>query len=254
LKNISIGILGIVALFSVIILGVFFMNSQGGSDNVEFVHAEIPEEAVIVAEEESLPVSVDEYEIEEFIPIFSSEPLPEYIIEYINGLSYKEDTMLQYSELVYLTITHVDFYGENRIGNMIVVAEIGEEVLEIFWEIYESGFPIRSIQLIDDFNADDDLSMEANNSSAFNWRYVADTTTLSNHSFGRAIDINPVQNPYVRGNSVLPAGGEEYLDRLDIRPGMIVEGDAVYNAFVSRGWMWGGDWISLKDYQHFQKS
>jgi hypothetical protein len=137
---------------------------------------------------------------------------------------------------------------------MIVAAEIGEEVLDIFREIYESRFPVYSIRLIDYFDANDVLSMAANNSSAFNFRYIADTNKLSRHAFGMAIDINPVQNPYVRGKAVLPASGSDYLDRTNIRPGMIIHGDVVYNAFVSRGWEWGGNWQLLKDYHHFEIS
>jgi len=208
---------------------------------------------IIVDTDEPKTVIYDDNHEPEFIPVFISEPLPDYIIEFIDGLSFKENTTLTHDDLTYLTITHVDFNGENRTGNMIVAAELGEEVLEIFQEIYESGFPVYSIYLIDYFDACDDRSMAANNSSAFNFRYVVNTNRLSRHAFGVAIDINPVQNPYVRGETILPAAGIDYLDRTDIRSGMITPGDAVYEAFVSRGWTWGGNWRSLKDYHHFEK-
>jgi len=186
-------------------------------------------------------------------PIFTGEPLPAHIIELITGVSFPENTPFPLSDLTYLTITHVNFEGEDQVGHMIVAAAIGDEVLDIFREIYESGFPIYSVRLIDYFDADDYLSIAANNSSAFNFRYIANTTTISRHGFGMAIDINPVQNPYVRGNTVLPAAGSAYLDRTDVRPGMIVRGDAVYQAFISRGWTWGGNWTSLRDYHHFER-
>ena len=260
MKNIFIINIFVILMISV---GVFFLQLQDRLNNAKYTYVKTYEVFALIIDEkveedevsEEQEYENDYYEsIQEFIPIFSGEPLPDDIIEYINGLSFKEDTALTYGELTYLTITYVNFDGENMIGNMIVSAEIGEEVLDIFQEIYESGFPINSIRLIDDFNADDDLSMAANNSSAFNWRYVAGTRRLSNHAFGMAIDINPVQNPYVRGGNILPAAGEEYLDRSDIRPGMIIPGDVVYNAFISRGWTWGGNWTTVKDYHHFERT
>ena len=176
-----------------------------------------------------------------FTPIFKREPLPEHIIEQITGVTFHDHTPFGHYFLTYLTVTHVNFAGESTIGHLIVADSLGDEVLEIFQEIYESGFPIYSIRLIDYFDASDQLSMAANNSHAFNYRYIAGTTTISQHGLGRAIDINPIQNPYIRGTTIWPAAGEAYLDRAYVRPGMIVPGDAVYTAFRSRGWTWGGN-------------
>ena len=187
-----------------------------------------------------------------FYSVFTNEPLPEHIIEFITGRSFREYAPFTTDFLAYLTVTHVDFDGNDRIGHLIVAAEIGDEVLEIFQEIYESRFPIYSIRLIDYFDAVDYYSLAANNSSAFNFRYIANTNVISRHGFGMAIDINPIQNPYVRGDNVLPEAGRAYLDRSDIRPGMIVPGSPVYEAFISRGWIWGGNWTSLRDYHHFE--
>jgi len=189
-----------------------------------------------------------------YAPVFTCEPLPEDVINLISGKSFKENTPFDYSELSYLTMSYVNFYGEHCIGNMIVAADLGEEVLEIFQELYENRFPIYKMQLIDFYNADDYLSMEDNNTSAFNFRYITNSTTISKHGYGVAIDINPVQNPYVRGSTILPPTGAEYLIRAEVHPGMIIKGDVCYQAFVSRGWTWGGDWNSLKDYQHFEKN
>jgi len=186
-------------------------------------------------------------------PIFTREPLPENIISQITGVTFHDNTPFDYSFLTYVTVTHVNFYGESIIGHLIVADEIGDEVLEIFKEIYESGFPIHSIRLIDYFNASDYESMAANNSHAFNFRYIAGTNVISRHGFGMAIDINPVQNPYYRNGVIWPAIGEPYLDRSYIRPGMIIPGDAVYTAFMSRGWTWGGNWTSPRDYHHFER-
>ena len=188
-----------------------------------------------------------------YAPIFTSEPLPAHIIEFITGVSFKENAPFDYDYLIYLTISYVDFEGGRKAGNMIVAAHLGDEVLEIFKEIYEAEFPIYGMRLIDYYDADDDLSMAANNTSSFNFRLVAGTNRISRHGFGAAIDINPVQNPYIRGDSILPEAGREYLDRNDIRPGMVIKGDVVYQAFTSRGWIWGGNWTSLLDYHHFEK-
>jgi len=204
------------------------------------------------AEPEEEPEEPEEA-VPEFVPVFYSQPLPEDIIEFITGLSFRYDAPFGHDFLSYLTITHVDFERHNQIGHMIVAAEIADEVLDIFREIFEADFPIHQIRLIDYYNASDEESMAANNSSAFNFRYIAGTTTLSRHALGLAIDINPVQNPYMRGGVVLPPAGVDYLDRENVRPGMIIPGDAVYNAFISRGWTWGGNWTSLLDYHHFER-
>ena len=186
-------------------------------------------------------------------PVFKREPLPEHIIELITGRSFGENTVFSHCFLTYLTVTHVDFNGDDRLGHIIVADEIGDEVLEIFKEIYEAGFPIYRMRLIDFYGADDYYSMADNNSVGFNFRYIAGTRVLSRHAFGMAIDINPIQNPFIRGDIVWPEAGREYLDRSNVRPGMIVPGDAVYTAFTDRGWTWGGNWLVPIDYHHFER-
>ena len=198
----------------------------------------------------------DEDELEEdepFTPIFLAEPIPPFIAEKISGVSFHYHAPFGHDFLKYLTVTHVNFDGEYQLGQLIVAAELADEVLEIFRDIFEARFPIHSIKLIDYFDALDYYSLAANNSSAFNFRYIAGTTNLSRHAWGKAIDINPVQNPYYRNGTIKPAIGEPYLNRYYVRPGMIVPGDAVYTAFTSRGWTWGGNWASPRDYHHFQR-
>ena len=185
--------------------------------------------------------------------IFTAEPLPERIITQITGVSFHDNDHFNYDHLAYLTITHVDFTGKSRIGNIIVAASIAEEVLDIFREIYEYGFPIARMRLIDYYAAEDYYSMADNNSVGFNFRLIAGTDVLSRHAFGMAIDINPVQNPFIRGDIILPIEGANYLDRTDIRPGMVIPGDIVYRAFTSRGWIWGGHWSVPTDYHHFER-
>ena len=222
-----------------------------------YEYEKIGYEIIEINESDEYPVYYEiiyEYTEEEFTPVFASEPLPDHIIDFIYGRSFRSYAPFDLCFLTYLTISYVNFEGEDRIGHMIVAAEIGDEVLEIFQEIYESRFPIYSIKLIDYFDALDYHSLAANNSSAFNFRYIAGTNRLSRHAFGMAIDINPIQNPYIRDGTIWPAAGEAYTNRSYARPGMIVPGNVVYNAFISRGWTWGGNWTRPRDYHHFERN
>lgn len=186
-------------------------------------------------------------------PIFTAEAVPPHIIEQITNSSFHENAHFDISHLAYLTVTHIDFYGKSRIGHIIVANSIAEEVLDIFREIYQAQFPIERIRLIDYYGADDYYSMADNNSVGFNFRYISGTTTLSRHAWGMAIDINPVQNPFIRGDILWPVSGADYMDRTNVREGMILVDDAVYNAFTSRGWIWGGHWTLPIDYHHFER-
>ena len=186
-------------------------------------------------------------------PVFTMQPLPSHIIQLIDGSSFHAEAPFGFDFLTYLTISHWDFEGNLQQGHMIVAEEIGNEVLEIFEEIFHANFPIERMRLIDFYNALDYYSMADNNTVAFNFRTIAGTDILSRHAFGMAIDINPIQNPYIRGDTIWPAAGIEYIDRENIRPGMITPGCPVYTAFTSRGWIWGGSWASPRDYHHFER-
>ena len=152
-----------------------------------------------------------------------------------------------------LSISFIDMSGNHNQGQLIVHADLAYEVVEIFKEIYECKFPIERMVTIDHFNCDDDSSMRQNNTSGFNYRLVSGTRKLSDHSYGRAIDINPLFNPFVKRDKVEPANAEAYIDRDNIQAGMIQRDDCVVRAFKNRGWQWGGDWKYAKDYQHFYK-
>jgi hypothetical protein len=136
-------------------------------------------------------------------------------------------------------------------GTLVVRAYAVTNVVKAFRALYEVRFPIRRIVPISVYGGDDDASMAANNTSAFNCRRATGSTSWSVHAYGRAVDLNPVQNPYVSGSYVSPPAGAEYLDRSWFRPGMVVPGRASLRAFTAIGWGWGGYWHSLKDYQHF---
>ena len=150
-----------------------------------------------------------------------------------------------------MTVRHWNDAGAVATGELVVHADSADAIARVFGELYAQRFPITRMQLVDVFGADDNASMRANNTSAFNCRPVAGTDRWSEHSYGRAIDLNPVENPYVSGSTVSPPAGAAYLDRGDARPGMVRRGDAVHRVFTQMGWGWGGDWSSSKDYQHF---
>ena len=217
---------------------------------------EAEEEHPSFAAEEQQPLEDEPPEVLDETPkrMFTHEPLPDDVIRLVTGVSWQEGAPVALEELHLVRVWHWDFDGEPQQGELIVHRELAEEVTEIFEEIFMAEFPVSRIRLIDHYGADDHLSMADNNTSALNVREVEGVPgRLSRHSYGVAIDINPVQNPYVRGERVLPEEGRHYVHRDDLRPGMITEGDAVWQAFVSRGWTWGGQWSSLKDYQHFEK-
>ncbi len=153
-----------------------------------------------------------------------------------------------------LTVNHWGFDREVHRGWLIVNAYQARPVLRVMHRLFDSRFPFRRIRLIDAYGSSDDRSMAANNTSGFNCRYVSGTTRWSEHAYGRAVDINPVQNPYVQGSYVSPPAGEAYAARSRRAPGMIHAGDVVVRAFASIGWKWGGYWRSAKDYQHFSST
>ena len=176
----------------------------------------------------------------------------------ITGLSYPADdknAKIKYGDLRYIRLLYHDFDSAVHEGELIVNAKVAGEVTEIFYELYQAAYPFTSIVLVDEYgeSANDDLSMVANNTSAFNYRTVAGSKTLSRHSYGAAIDINPLLNPYVRGKNVSPPEGTEYADRKREFTGKIDRNDLCYQLFKKRGWSWGGDWSGDKDYQHFSK-
>lgn len=189
--------------------------------------------------------------------LFYYEELNEATKDRINGKSYGEACDVSYEELRYVRILHKGFDDKTYIGELIVNQAIAQDILDIFRELYRLDYPIERMVLVDEYDADDIKSMEANNSSAFNFRFVDGTTRRSLHSDGVAIDINPLYNPYVRMRegklTVLPENGTDYVDRTKDCPYYIKEGDSCYNAFIKRGFTWGGAWDYSKDYQHFEK-
>lgn len=157
-------------------------------------------------------------------------------------------------ELRAVNVSHWGYDGQVRVGRLIVHAGHADGMVATFRDIYAARFPIERMVPIAAYGGDDQASMRDNNTSGFNCRYVAGTTRLSQHGLGAAVDVNPLQNPYVKGSTVDPPEGAPWADRSRNDPGMIKAGDAVVQAFARRGWGWGGYWSSGKDYQHFSAS
>ena len=193
----------------------------------------------------------------EYADGFYYEPITVSVKQRIYGLSYKEDCTIPYEDLRYLSVLHYDFNGNVRSGKIICNKIIAEDLIEIFYELYENKYEIDKIRLVDEYNADDDLSCADNNTSCFNYRTIAGSTNLSNHAKGLAIDINPFQNPYITYPNgverISPEGSEIYADRNSGLAHMITEEDLCYKLFTEHGFSWGGHWKSIKDYQHFEK-
>jgi hypothetical protein len=171
----------------------------------------------------------------------------------MTGVSWHEGCPVPISDLRSLELTFWGFDGHRHHGELIVHQDIADNVVDVFHTLYTNRFPINKMQRVDDYGGSDDASMADDNTSAFNCRPITGSTSgFSVHSYGKAIDINTVENPYVKGSTVLPPAGAAYLDRTDVRPGMIVHGDPVWSAFDAYGYHWGGDWNSPHDYQHFE--
>ena len=151
-----------------------------------------------------------------------------------------------------VSVAYYDFHGAVQQGHLIVLDAVAPQTVEIFKELYAMKFPINSIKPISDFDGDDDKSMEANNSSAFACREITGGGKPSLHSYGVAIDINPKQNPYLKGDLLLPANSKMFLTRQPVQIGMV---EPIVSIFQKNGFSeWGGHWRSLLDYQHFQPS
>lgn len=177
----------------------------------------------------------------------------------MTGKSYpKSGAKITFSELREVKVRYYDFKGNTKSGTLIVNKKIALKTAKIFYELYQIKYPIQRIRPIDVYNADDTKSMEANNTSAFNYRRVEGSTKLSMHAMGLAIDLNPRINPCIRNGKVDPPGGKVYKNRNvskckgKYRKYMIHKGDRVYKIFKKYGFKWGGEWYSLKDYQHFE--
>lgn len=173
----------------------------------------------------------------------------------MRGSSHRPGCPVPLADLRHLTMTYRGFGGASRTGEMVVHRRFARDVTRVFERLYDVGFPIARMRLVDHYGGDDDASMADNNTSGYNCRTVAGQREWSDHAYGAAIDVNPVQNPYVRPGAIDPPAGRRFagIDRGRSAPvpvGTIRQDDLLVRAFARIGWEWGGDWISSKDYQH----
>ena len=192
------------------------------------------------------------YEISEGDPVYGR----------IIGKSYIDNPNIGLSGLRYLRMLHYDFDHGIRLGEMIVNADCADDIAAIFRTLYDNGYEIEHMMLIEEFWAGDGESSDwascgANNTSAFCYRLIAGGSGLSNHALGRAIDVNPLHNPfyYVSGGTPVDVADIylPYMDRSSVDPHMIHYGDICQGTFASYGFDWGGNWGSPVDYQHFER-
>ncbi|HYY32779.1 MAG TPA: M15 family metallopeptidase [Gaiellaceae bacterium] len=170
------------------------------------------------------------------------------------GSSWHPGCPVRIRNLRLLKLDYWGYDGSVHRGRMVVNARQAAHVVTVFRKLFYAHFQIRRMRLIDVYGADDDRSLAANNTAAFNCRFVAGTSRWSMHAYGLAVDINPVQNPYVNGSHASPPAGRAYLDRTRHATGMIHAGDVVVRAFASVDWEWGGYWSWPTDYQHFSSN
>lgn len=189
---------------------------------------------------------------------FTATRIPDSVFVRMRGRSFPEHCTVARGDLCYLRLSHWTSNTTERVGEMVCNKAIADDLLDIFRQLYEAHYIIESIRLIDDYEADDEQSMRANNTSCFCFRSVAGSNKLSRHSMGMAVDINPLYNPCVRLTAggirtVQPGTATPYADRRGHFPMKITKRDQACRLFTSHGFHWGGAWRSVKDYQHFEK-
>ena len=162
--------------------------------------------------------------------------------------SYRAGCPVGPAQLRTVVVSYWDFAGKPQVGKIVVARRVADDVVGVFRKLWAARFPIRRLQPVSVYRGDDQASMAADNTSGFNCRFVGGTTRWSMHAYGEAIDVNTVENPYVRGSTVSPPAGRAYLDRSRYRKGMAVRGGVLVRAFAAAGWKWGA---SFGDYQHF---
>ena len=188
---------------------------------------------------------------------FVSMQIPDSIWQIMQGKSYKSNPYINRTDLRYLKVMHWDYDQQPHQGELICNKQIADKLLDIFKELYANHYPIQRIRLPDVYDADDERQMRDNNTSCFCYRNVSGSKKLSLHARGLAIDINPLYNPYVRYRKdgsliVQPSNAYKYADRSKSYRYIIKKGDYCHQLFLRYGFKWGGDWKTMKDYQHFE--
>ncbi len=189
-----------------------------------------------------------------FHPVFKSNAVPAALRAKMEQFTWHSGCPVPIEELRAVTVSYWDFGGMPQNGVLVVNQEVEKDVRRVFRKLFQHGFLIERMEPVEDFGGDDVRSMQANNTSSFNCRDATGKPgQFSNHSWGRAIDINPLTNPYVKGEKVLPVQGRSYLARDRAYPGAVLPNGFAERVFRRRGWQWGGNWTDRQDYQHFEK-
>lgn len=203
-------------------------------------------------------VSVKDASTKQLKQMFYQTKISKDVFERMYKKSYKKGCTVPKSDLRYVRVLYYGFDKKTHIGELVVNRQIAKDICNIFYQLYKKKYPIEKMVLVDEYNAVDEDSMADNNTSSFNYRPVSGTTRLSKHSYGMAIDINPLYNPYIhtiKGKRVCePAMGRKYLNRSKSFAYKIDKKDLCYKLFTKHGFTWGGNWKSVKDYQHFEKA
>lgn len=187
------------------------------------------------------------------VPEFQSkiEKLTPERIDALKKGTWEEGCPIALVDIRSLSLLYIREDGTVHEGELIVAKQEAENIVAVFRRLYLQGFVIHSMKSVENYGGNDDLSMADNNTSALNCRKVKGTTKWSEHSYGLAIDINPLWNPYVRKQHVEPPEGVQFLDRSLDQEGLIKKEDPIIDFFADIGWKWGGYWTNSKDYQHF---
>jgi len=172
------------------------------------------------------------------------------------GASWHRGCPVAPPQLRLIRLRYFGFDGRPHLGGLVVNASVVRDVSRAFATLYTERFPLRRMRPVSAYGGSDDRSMAADNTSGFNCRYAVapGPKKWSVHAYGEAVDVNPVENPYVVGGAVLPKAGRTYLDRTNVRLGMAVTGGTLVQAFALVGWSWGGRWAGSPDYQHFSST
>lgn len=182
-------------------------------------------------------------------------PIPPALARQMTGVSWHPGCPVPLRDLRVVGATYHGFDGRDRSGMLIVHRDVAPRILTVLRRLYADGFPIRRMVPVDAYGGSDFRSIEADNTSAFNCRFVDGTTRYSEHAYGRAIDVNPIENPYVtRAGTTSHPASRAYVRRTPFRPGMAADDHSLVRAFGAIGWGWGGRWSGAKDYQHFSRS
>ena len=177
----------------------------------------------------------------------------------LDGNSYKKGCPISLKNLRYLRIKHLNFQGNAVMGELIVHKDVAGQVVRIFDELYDIGYPIHKMKLVSDYKGSDWQSIEADNTSAFNCRKATGSKNWSKHSYGKAIDLNSIENPYIsRKGHISHKASQKYRKRVhknnsSADKAVLLKHDQATKIFKKYGWEWGGDWLGVKDYQHFSK-